>query len=80
MDARAQIGAVELRVADLDRSRRFYTEAIGLEQVGEEPLALGVGGRALVLLSEADPGTPAPPDSVGLFHLAILHPSRADHP
>ena len=72
------IGSVELRVADLERSRRFYTEAIGLEEVAGEPLALGAGGKPLVVLREAAPGTPAPPNSTGLFHLALLHPSRAE--
>src|SRR3954464_5215601 len=78
MDDAAHIGHVELRVADLERSRRFYSDVIGLEVVGEDPLALGAGGRPLVVLREADPGTPAAPSTVGLFHLAILHPSRAD--
>jgi catechol 2,3-dioxygenase len=78
MDERAHIGSVELRVADLDRSRRFYTEVIGLEPVAEDPLALGAGGRPLVVLREAEPGNPAPPTTVGLFHLAILHPSRPE--
>jgi catechol 2,3-dioxygenase len=78
VDDHAHIGSVELRVADLERARRFYTEAIGLEVVSEEPLALGAGGRPLVVLREADPGTPAPPSTVGLFHLAILHPSRPE--
>ena len=78
MDERAHIGSVELRVQDLDRSRRFYTESIGLETLDESPLALGVGGKPLVVLREAEPGTPAPPGTTGLFHLAILHPGRAE--
>jgi catechol 2,3-dioxygenase len=78
MDERAHIGSVELRVADLERSRRFYMGPIGLEVVSEDPLALGAGGRALVVLREAEPGTPAPPSTVGLFHLAILHPTRPE--
>lgn len=72
------IGSVELAVADLERSRRFYTEAIGLEQVAGDPHALGAGGRTLVVLREVEPGSPAPPSSTGLFHLAILHPSRPE--
>jgi catechol 2,3-dioxygenase len=72
------IGSVELAVADLERSQRFYTDAIGLEQVAADPLALGAGGRPLVVLREAEPGTPAPPNTTGLFHLALLHPSRAE--
>jgi catechol 2,3-dioxygenase len=78
VDDRAHIHSVELNVADLERSRRFYTDAIGLEPVGDDPLALGAGGRPLVILREAVPGTPAPPSTTGLFHLAILHPSRAE--
>lgn len=85
MDDRAHIGSIELRVADLERSRRFYTEAIGLEPVADppsrgagDPLSLGAGGRPLVVLSEVEPGAPAPPSTTGLFHLAILHPSRAE--
>jgi catechol 2,3-dioxygenase len=78
MDERAHIGSVELRVQDLERARRFYVEALGLEVVSEDPLALGAGGRPLVVLREAEPGTPAPPSTTGLFHLAILHPSRLE--
>jgi catechol 2,3-dioxygenase len=78
MDERAHIGSVALRVADLERSRRFYTEVIGLELIAEDPLTLGAGGRPLVVLRQAEPGTPAPPTTVGLFHLAILHPSRPE--
>jgi catechol 2,3-dioxygenase len=78
MDARAHIGLVELRVADLDHSRRFYTEVVGLDVHGEDPLTLGVGRRPLLVVRATEPGTPAPPDSTGLFHFAILHPSRAE--
>src|SRR5215211_6110911 len=78
MDERVQIGPVELRVADLERSRSFYGGPIGLEQVGDDPLALGAGGRPLVVLREVEPGTPAPPSTTGLFHLAILHSSREE--
>jgi catechol 2,3-dioxygenase len=78
MDEQARIGSVELRVRDIDRSRRFYTEAIGLEFVGEDPVTLGAGGRPLVVLRGAEPGLPAPPGTTGLFHLAILHPSRTE--
>jgi catechol 2,3-dioxygenase len=76
MDPRARIDSVELRVADLERSRRFYSEALGLEPTGDEPGTLGAHGHTLVTLREADPGTPAPPTSTGLFHVAYRHPSR----
>jgi catechol 2,3-dioxygenase len=76
MDPRAHIDSVELRVADLERARRFYEEALGLERVGEDPLALGAGGRPLVVLRRAERGNPAPPTTTGLFHVAIRHPTR----
>ena len=78
MDQRAHNGWVELRVADPERSRQFYAEALGLEPISSDPLTLGAGGRALVVLRQVEPGTPAAPDTTGLFHLAILHPSRAE--
>jgi catechol 2,3-dioxygenase len=76
VDPGAHIGLVELRVADLDRARRFYEDALGLEPIAEEPPSLGAGGRPLVVLREAEAGRPAPPRSTGLFHVAIRHPSR----
>ena len=77
MDPAAHIDSVELRVADLERCRRFYERALGLEHTGADPLSLGVDGRTLLVLREADPGTPAPPTSTGLFHVAYRHPTRA---
>jgi catechol 2,3-dioxygenase len=69
--------SVELRARDLGRMERFYTEAIGLERVQDEPLALGAGGRALVVLRQAEAAVPPPPTSTGLFHMAIRFPGRA---
>lgn len=76
MDPRAHIESVELRVADVDRSRRFYEQALGLEPTGEDPVSLGAGGHTLLVLHEAEPGTPAPPSTTGLFHVAYRHPTR----
>jgi catechol 2,3-dioxygenase len=73
-----------LTVADLDREREFYERAIGLRVLGDEgdadgsTLRLGAGGTvAIELIGDPD----APPrrrGTTGLFHLAILVPSRAD--
>ena len=76
MHPRAHIDSVELRVADPERSQRFYEEALGLEVTGSEPLSLGVDGHPLVVLRQGDPGTPAPPSTTGLFHVAYRHPGR----
>ena len=75
LDPGSHIGGVALRMADLETATRFYEEAIGLEVIAGEPLMLGAGGRALVTLLDGAQAPP-PPRSTGLFHLAILHPTR----
>jgi catechol 2,3-dioxygenase len=75
------LGAVALNVADIARSRAFYERAIGLVGTGRDDgtVALGApGGPALVEL-RGDSSAPAlDPRATGLFHLAILLPSRRD--
>jgi catechol 2,3-dioxygenase len=67
LPAATRIGRVDLTVADAGRVGRFYEEVVGL------PAELG-----LVELHEA-PDAPAPdPHATGLFHLAILVPTRRD--
>jgi catechol 2,3-dioxygenase len=68
--------SVELRARDLGVAERFYREAIGLERVQDEPLALGAGGRPLVILRQAEAAVPPPPGATGLFHMAIRFPGR----
>ena len=81
LPAETHLGAIRLRVGDPDRLQRFYEEAIGLRTLSSDDdgvVALGVDGRPLVDLV-ADPDAPArPPHTSGLFHLAILVPTRAD--
>ena len=74
-----RLGAVELTVSDLDRSVGFYEDAIGLQEHRREDgsAALGAGGEDLLVLVER-------PDAVkagrhaGLYHFALLHPSRLE--
>jgi len=68
-------------VADLDRSRGFYERVIGLRTLDQagDTVRLGADGGAPVVELVGDPG--APPrgrGTTGLFHLAILLPSRAE--
>ncbi len=72
-------GPVALDVVDLDGVRRFYRDALGLQQrdAGEGVVRLGTEERDLVVLHQVEDASPAP-RSAGLFHLAILYPGRAE--
>jgi catechol 2,3-dioxygenase len=72
------VGPVALTVADLDRSRDYYTRAIGLRELERDGsrLSLGADGRELLVLEE-EPGARPAPRSTGLFHFALLLPDRA---
>jgi catechol 2,3-dioxygenase len=79
IDVRTRLGTVGLVVADLDRSVAFYEQVIGLrllERTDGRAL-LGVDGDALVELVE-EPGAEPVDRSTGLFHLALLLPTRID--
>ena len=81
ISADTRIGAVRLRVAELDALTAFYERAIGLRTLARENglVQLGVDeGAPLVELVAAPGAPPRPARSTGLFHLAILVPSRAD--
>ena len=75
------MGRVRLKVADGDRARGFYERAIGLRTLDRngDAVALGAeGGPAAVALAADPDAPPRPPGTTGLFHLAILVPSRID--
>ncbi|CUH54320.1 VOC family protein [Shimia marina] len=80
----ARIGHVHLKVADLDRAIAFYGDVLGFEvqtRLGTEAAFLGADGYhhhiGLNTWRSKD-GIPAPEGHTGLFHTAILYPSRAD--
>lgn len=82
LDPRVHIGHAHLKVADLERAVAFYTGAIGFEVVQRMPGAafLSAGGyhHHLGLNTwESAGGAPPPRGSTGLYHVAILYPSRA---
>lgn len=68
-----------LNVKDLARQTAFYTQMLGLEMLSqtEEEVLLGAGGKPLVHLTQTD-RTEAVQVSYGLYHMAILLPSRED--
>ena len=70
---------VELSVSDLPRSTAFYQEVLGLTLRSQTPsrAELGTPERPLIVLHALE--QPQPPSrSTGLFHLALLLPTRAD--
>ena len=73
------IGRVRLRVADLARVRDYYERTIGLRALEEDGDRVTLGADSPLVELVGDPGAqPAPPGSTGLFHLAILVPSRPE--
>jgi len=74
------LGPVTVVVADLERSLAYYQGAIGLSVLGREPgtVTLGVGTERLLELREEPGATPARAEHSGLYHMAILLPTRAD--
>jgi catechol 2,3-dioxygenase len=73
------MGPVHLTVADLERSLRYYHDALGLEvrDRGAGRASLGAGDAELLVLVE-EPGARPAPRHTGLFHFALLVPARAD--
>ncbi len=75
-----RLGAVALTVADLERSLDFYTRVIGLHVLRREgqSAVLGAGSTTLLTVVEMPGARPQPAYSTGLYHAALLVPSRAD--
>jgi len=75
------IGQVTLRVANLDRSLDFYEGVLGfrrIERVAGTALLGTQDGSPLLELQEVPGASPQPFRSTGLYHVAVLLPSRAD--
>jgi catechol 2,3-dioxygenase len=79
-----RIGHVHLKVGNIERSLGFYRDILGFEVTqwyGEEAVFLSAGGyhHHIGLNTWAGRNVPpAPRDSAGLFHLAVLYPERRD--
>jgi catechol 2,3-dioxygenase len=82
--AGTRIGHVHLKVADLDRALGFYCGVLGFElmqRYGAQAAFISAGGyhhHIGLNTWESRGGSPPPRGSTGLYHTAILYPSRAD--
>ena len=79
-----RIGHVHLKVANLDRALSFYRDLLGFEEMqryGDGAVFISAGGyHHHIGLNTwySKNGPPAPVHSAGLFHTAILYPTRKD--
>src|SRR3954463_11118832 len=84
VDARVRIGHVHLKVSDLERALGFYRDVLGFEvtqRYGRGAAFLSAGGyhhHIGLNTWESAGGSPPPPGCTGLFHTAILYPTRAE--
>jgi catechol 2,3-dioxygenase len=74
-----RLGPVELTVRDLDRSIAWYERALGLGLHGRDDgrAELGDGEETVIVLDE-DPEAGRAGPSAGLYHYALLYPSREE--
>src|SRR5246127_2691533 len=82
IDRGVRIGHVHLKVADLERSLRFYCGVLGFEltqRYGTQAAFVSAGGyhhHIGLNTWESLGGSPPPPGTTGLYHVAILYPTR----
>jgi catechol 2,3-dioxygenase len=83
INARVRIGHVHLKVADLERALNFYRDVLGFElqqRFGSQAAFISAGGyhhHIGLNTWESKGGRPPGPGTTGLYHLAILYPTRA---
>ena len=82
IDPGTRIGHVHLKVADLERSLHFYCGVLGFEltqRYGREAAFVAAGGyhhHIGLNTWESLGGSPPPAGTTGLYHVAILYPTR----
>ena len=84
LPSQTRIGHVHLKVSDLERSLAFYRDILGFEVTqwyGSQAVFISAGGyhHHIGLNTWYSKNTPpAPQNTCGLFHTAILYPTRVD--
>lgn len=82
IDPRVDIGHVHLKVSDIERALRFYRDVLGFEvvaQYGDQAVFISAGGyhhHIGLNTWESKGGSPPPPGTTGLYHVAIRYPDR----
>ena len=82
IDPRVDIGHVHLKVADIERALDFYVGVLGFElqqRLGESAAFISAGGyhhHIGLNTWESKDGSPPPPGTTGLYHVAIRYPDR----
>lgn len=82
IDPGVDIGHVHLKVADLERALRFYRDVLGFElqqRFDDQAAFLSAGGyhhHIGLNTWESKGGSPPPPGTTGLYHVAIRYPDR----
>ena len=82
IDPQVRIGHVHLKVADLERALRFYCGVLGFEvtqRYGAQAAFVSAGGyhhHIGLNTWESRGGSPPPAGTTGLYHTAILYPTR----
>jgi catechol 2,3-dioxygenase len=83
IDAGVRIGHVHLKVSDLERSLAFYCDVLGfqlMQRFGTQAAFISAGGyhhHIGLNTWESLGGKPPAPGTTGLYHVAILYPTRA---
>lgn len=83
IDPQVTVGHVHLKVADLDRAVEFYGGVLGFDttqRMGNQAAFLSAGGyhhHVGLNTWESRKGSPPPPGSTGLYHVAFRYPTRA---
>lgn len=83
IDPQVRIGHIHLKVANLERALRFYCDVLGFEltqRYGTQAAFVSAGGyhhHIGLNTWESAGGSPPPPRTTGLYHVAILYPTRA---
>ncbi len=82
IDPRVDIGHVHLKVADVERALGFYRDVLGFDvmaRMGDQAAFISAGGyhhHIGLNTWESRGGSPPPPGTTGLYHVAIRYPDR----